>query len=354
MLKSYTYFIGVDVSKNKLDFAVMRNNKLLFHCVKKNQPAAIQEFLKELNTLAGYDMLTTIFCMESTGVYSNHLVEQISLLNGNYHIGNALHIKMSMGISRGKDDKADAIRIAKFAWKNRDELHIPEPRRLEISKLAELNSLRKRLIGVKLILAKPIAEQSIFVNNTIYSICVEHCKSSMAEIEKDLTNVEATIEGIISADIYLKRLRQVITSVPGVGPVTASQIIICTNEFKNFTKAKKFACYAGISPFRRVSGTGNERLRARVSQIANKEMKALLHICALCAIRHDESVRKFYEKKINVEKKPKLSAINAVRNKLVRRIFACVKKNELYSKTYVYDPSHQTQCTKNGMFINDS
>ena len=71
-------------------------------------------------------------------------------------------------------------------------------------------------------------------------------------------------------------------------------------------------------------------------------MKALLHICALCAIRHDESVRKFYERKINEDKKPKLSAINAVRNKLVRRIFACVKKDELYSKTYIYEPPGKT------------
>lgn len=335
--KNYVYFIGVDVSKNKLDFAVMRNNKLLFHCVQKNQPVIIYDFLKELNLLPKFELANAIFCMENTGIYSNHLVEQITLLKGNYHIGNALHIKLSFGIIREKNDKIDAIRLAKYAWKNRDDLLIQEPRRFELAQLAELHSLRKRLIKVKLILTKPLAEQAIFMNETAYQKCLGHCKRSLAAIDRDLTNVEDAILRIISADQRLKRLRQIIMSVPGVGIVTAVQILIRTNEFKDFKSAKKFACYAGISPFRKVSGIGNERPQARVSGIANKEIKALLHICALCAIRHDQSVKTFYEKKINVEKKPKLSAVNAVRNKLLTRIFACVKKNELYSKVYVHE-----------------
>jgi transposase len=67
-------------------------------------------------------------------------------------------------------------------------------------------------------------------------------------------------------------LFQIITSVTGVGTVTATQIIITTNEFKNITSAKKFACYSGIAPFEHQSGT-SIRGKTRVSHLVNKTLK---------------------------------------------------------------------------------
>ena len=69
-----TYFIGVDVSKNDLDFAVMQNKAFLFHHRISNSPASIVSLLKELVQLPGFSLKQAVFCMEHTGIYSNHLL----------------------------------------------------------------------------------------------------------------------------------------------------------------------------------------------------------------------------------------------------------------------------------------
>lgn len=116
--------------------------------------------------------------------------------------------------------------------------------------------------------------------------------------------------------------------MPGVGPVTAMQIILSTNEFMNINDPKKFASYAGVAPFIRASGLKYQK--AMVSKHANKRMKTLLHMCALAAIRSDADMENYYRRKTSGEGKPKLVVINAVRYKLISRIFACVKKERPY------------------------
>ncbi|WPU91664.1 hypothetical protein SNE25_20305 [Mucilaginibacter sabulilitoris] len=63
-------------------------------------------------------------------------------------------------------------------------------------------------------------------------------------------------------------------------------------------------------------------------------MKKLLHIFALIAIRWDEEINAYYKRKIELDGKPKMAVINAVRNKLILRIFACMKQDRRYLKSY--------------------
>jgi transposase len=68
--------------------------------------------------------------------------------------------------------------------------------------------------------------------------------------------------------------------------------------------------------------------------MANKTIKTLLHLNALSAIQYDTELKAYYERKTEVEKKNKMLVINAVRNKLILRIFACVKQNRKFQKDY--------------------
>lgn len=107
--------------------------------------------------------------------------------------------------------------------------------------------------------------------------------------------------------------------------------MISTNEFKQITNPKKFAFYAGVAPFPKESGLFKGR--RRVSHMANKKMKKLLHMAALVAIVYNTDLREFYERKVG-EGKNKMSVINAVRNKLIHRIFTCVNENRKYENIY--------------------
>ncbi|MBE9584623.1 transposase [Mucilaginibacter sp. JRF] len=329
--KKFTYFIGIDVSRNELDFAVLHSGKFVLHKEVSNSTDAIALVVSELKLLPRLMISRTVFCMENTGLYCNHILTTLKKFKAHIVQENALHIRNSLGNIRGKYDKIDAIRIAQYAYKNRDELKLWTPRRKEIQQLAHLTSLRFRLIGLQSALKTPLNEQRSFVNKGVLSESILLCKRSLDAVKLDIENVDLRILELIKKDEKLNRLHSIITSVPCIGTVTAVQVIIRTNEFLDIRTAKKFACYAGVAPFRKESGLVTQK--ARVSQIANKKVKALLHICALGAMRFDPEIKAYYVRKVD-EGKPKMSVVNAVRFKLINRIFTCVNQDRLFEKEY--------------------
>jgi transposase len=339
-LKKYNHFIGIDVSRNKLDFAVMQMNMLLFHKEIPNEVADIKSFLIELKTNSKFTIAKALFCMEQTGFYCNHLLECLRKLKANVVLENAYHIKNSFGKSRGKNDKADALRIAQYVYKSRDELKLWEQRRPVIQQLAQLSTLRERLVETHKALKTPLKEQSTFVNKATNKSHAALCTGSLLSIQADIENVEEAINAIIKADERLKHLMGIITSVPSIGSVTALQILITTNEYKDIRCPKKFACYAGVAPFKKESGTMVQR--ARVSPIANKKMKSLLHICACGVIQYEPELKAYYQRKTETEGMPKMAVLNAIRNKLILRVFACLSQDRPFDKNY-QRPTMQTE-----------
>ena len=328
----FAYFVGVDVSKNELDLAVYNDKKLLSHREIANNQGEINQFIKQLKKLEGFDLSNTLFCMEHTGIYNNPLLMYLHKKKGNIWLESASQIKSSLGNIRGKSDKIDAIRIGEYAYKNREDARLWKPKRKIINKLADLTTLRSRLIVIKKMLTTPVKELEGFVEKSSATQYKKLCQRSLNSIEADIEKIENGISEIIRNDQELSRLFGLITSVQGIGKETAVQVIITTNEFKNIKDPKKFACYSGVAPFTKESGLFKGK--ARVSHMANKKMKTLLHMAALVAIVYNNDLKAYYERKVR-EGKNKMSVINAVRNKLIHRIFACVNQNRKYEKKYM-------------------
>lgn len=158
--------------------------------------------------------------------------------------------------------------------------------------------------------------------------------NSLKALEKDLAAVNSQIESIIKNDPELNRLFHLLTSIVGIGVVTATGLILATHAFTDGKTAKQFACYAGVAPFPYQSGS-SIRGRTRVSPMADKNMKTLLHLSAMTAIRAKGELRDYYQRKVG-EGKNKMAVLNAVRNKLIGRVYAVVSKNQEYDKTYAY------------------
>ena len=117
-------------------------------------------------------------------------------------------------------------------------------------------------------------------------------------------------------------------SIPGVGQITSWNMIVKTNEFKTITDPRKMACYCGVAPFENTSGTSVFG-RNRVSLLADKDMKKLLHLGAMSAIRLKNDLQVYYLRKVK-EGKNKMAVLNAVRNKIIHLIFAIVKSENLF------------------------
>jgi transposase len=121
------------------------------------------------------------------------------------------------------------------------------------------------------------------------------------------------------------------TSVPGVGPQTALYLIALTRCFAAFSSWRKLACYAGIAPFEYSSGS-SVRGRTKVSHLANKKLKSLFNMAALSAKKLDPELRLYYERK-KAEGKHVMSIMNALRCKVVARVFAAVNRNSPFVNT---------------------
>ncbi len=330
--KNFKYFIGIDVSRNELDYAVFEGGTLLLHKERKNEEDDIAQFIKELKELPKFTISKALFVMEYTGIYCNPLLATLKKSKANYAQVNALHVQNSSGVIRGKYDKVDSIRIGRYASRFYEDIRLWVPKRAEMEQLVNLFTLSNRLKNVQGALRKPLTEQAKFVKKGIYEQTYTSCQDTLTGIANDLKKVNKQIEKLIKTDPRFNRLHEIITSVPNVGPVTATQLLISTNEFKKFTDPKKFACYAGVVPFVRESGL--DVGKAKVSHIANKRVKTLLHMCAVTSIRSKGSLNEFYVRKTEVEGKHKMSVLNAVRNKLILRIFSCVNDDRLFVEDY--------------------
>ncbi len=328
----FDFFIGIDVSKNELDFAVRQGKQLLFHREIANSPEPVSAFLKELCKLSGFGLSKAVFCMEHTGIYNNHLLACLHKKKAGICLEAASQIRSSLGNIRGKNDKTDAVRIAEYACTKRETLRLWQPKRELVQQLAHLAATRSRLVQAKKLLKTPLKEYSAFGTKKTAKQSTAVCSHTLKAIESDLKKADKAIGAVIAADDELKRLFGLVTSVSGIGKVTAAQILITTNEFKDIGDPKKFACYSGVVPFTKESGMFKGK--AKVSHMANKKVKTLLHLSAIVAIQHNPDLKQYYERMVNQEKKNKMSVINAVRNKLILRIFACVKQNRMYENNY--------------------
>lgn len=176
-----------------------------------------------------------------------------------------------------------------------------------------------------------INEYERFGNKEVYKMLVKSSQKTLQGIEKDLNNVELQMKEVINNDGTLKQMYELMLSIVGIGHVTALQLIVHTNEMTLVSNPRSLACHCGVAPFERSSGLFKGK--GKVSHMANKRLKTALHMAALSAIKLDEGLKRFYERKV-LEGKNKMSVINAIRNKLIHRIFAIIKRNTPYRKEY--------------------
>lgn len=162
------------------------------------------------------------------GIYNNHLLNFLHLKQAKVWLEHPIHIKDSLGMIRGKNDKVDAQRIATYAYKNRDEVRLWTPKRDVIQKLDRLTALRSRLIKVRKIMQSPLTDCQDFVSKKDLNEAKEACQATMKALNKDIESVNQDIENVIQSDPDLKALYELIESVKGVGPVIATEILIVT------------------------------------------------------------------------------------------------------------------------------
>jgi len=324
-MKEKEIILGIDVSKATLDICLLINSQTELRRVK-NSTKTIKSFIgKVLKQNKGFRI---VVCMENTGYYNWPCLEAFEGMDIDLFVINPLHLKNSMGLVRGKTDSIDATRIAKFIVLHKENLKPTLIPRKQIRVMQALLAQRNRLVETKKKFSVPTAELVFIADKELSKKVEQSSKTIIKQIETQIISIEAQLNELITNDEELKQQYQFITSVQGVGKVLAWTMLVKTNEFKSINNPRKLACYAGVVPFEFKSGTSIYK-RPRVSFMADKTLKKLLHLSALRVIQLKGELQTYYQRKVS-EGKNKMLVLNAIRNKLVARICSTINNKKMY------------------------
>jgi len=195
-------------------------------------------------------------------------------------------------------------------------------------KLKDLMSSRSRLVA-QLHSTKNYIKEIQCTNDEVLlaMLCKAH-KAAMDGIKKSIVQLEEMINRIINEDQAVYNNYTLIKSVPGIGHLTAVYLICCTNNFVAKPSGKQLASYAGVVPFEHSSGISIKG-KNRVHKMANKDLKKMLHLSALTAIKYCPEIKQYFDRK-KLEGKNGMLIVNAIRNKLVLRVAAVVTNQKTY------------------------
>ena len=333
-MKKYL-FIGIDFSKSKFDVTILKSidQQDFVQATFDNESKGFNNFLKLVSKQSNVPKQDWLFCGEHTGLYSRGLTEFLVKKNLFIWLENPLQIKCSWGIKRAKTDRIDSLEIARYALRFQDKATTCKPANKEIESLRLLLAYRGRLVKNKVSLEIAAKETRRVINRDPTSRFIfENSQRDIERIKKEIEVLETKMHDVI-INSQLKENYLLVVSIKGVGMITAIALIVHTDNFSTFETARQLACYCGVVPFEKSSGTsingGNH-----ISRLANKDIKVLLTQCARCAVQYDKELAAYYIRKIAQGKKDRV-VINNVRNKLIHRIFAVVKSKIPYRENYL-------------------
>lgn len=333
-------FIGVDFSKEKIDVVMISADGL-----NETAPRVFEEFK---NNKSGYNQLVKwvkknsnsqddaqmLFCGENTGGYSLGLCNYLYGKGLDMWLENAKSIKDASGIRRLKTDRADASMIAEYAMRNYDKAVIYKPLSKSLSDLRELFLYRQMIVRERSSLMVRRSEKKLTMEKShAKTVISQSSRHLITEMNKEIAKIDKQIDELINQDEELKEVYAIVTTVPGIGTQNAVCLMVYTDNFRKFSyDSRKIACYYGIAPFGKDSGT-SVHTDPHVHFMANRQIKAILTQAALSATTHNPVIRDYY-KRLLARGKKKQVALNNVKNKLIHIVTAMVRNHQIFNPEY--------------------
>jgi transposase, IS116/IS110/IS902 family len=333
-------FVGIDFSKEKFDVAIIFAEGLTETATRvfnefKNSVSGFKQLIKWVErTAEGIDSSYWLFCGENTGDYSKPLSNHLYGKGYDMWLENAKSIKDASGLRRLKSDRADASMIAEYAMRNYDKAIMYEPLGGPLSQLRELYLYRQMVVRHRCSFQVRRGEKKLTLEKSPAKTTISQIgRHIVSELNKEIEKLDKKIAALIAGDVELTEVFAIVTSMPGIGTQNAVCLMVYTDNFRKFNyDSRKIACYYGLAPFGRDSGT-SVHTDPHVHYMANRQIKAMLTLAALAAINFNPLIASYYERLIK-EGKKKQVALNNVKNKLVHIVTAMVKNKQVFNPIY--------------------
>lgn len=209
-MRKYDLFIGIDISKNWIDVSLTNDGilKQMLHIRVDNTKAGFAKLVQWMRNTTLYirDKKHWLCCMEHTGVYTLLLCGFLEQKQIAYVLVDPLHLKYSLGLRRGKNDKEDSAHIARFIFMHHEEF---EPSQILSDKLLILKnllSLRKRLVKSRAALNTASKELEAFEKKAITRQVVPISQKQAKQLHQTIKQIEKRMIQLIRSDEELNRL----------------------------------------------------------------------------------------------------------------------------------------------------
>lgn len=319
------FWVGIDVSKRKLDVALLNDAGKVKSKSLANDPAgfaALMTWLKE----RGASAVSTHVCMESTGTYSDGCATAFADAGWLVSVVNPAQPK-SFGqseLNRNKTDEMDAALLARYCSKMEPPAWQPPP--MEFRKL---RSLVDRMQALKDMHQQEANRLEATVEVAAQQSIKEHLTwldARIAELDKDID------EHIDGHKETLGRDAQLLTSIPGIGKTTAAKVLGLLGDLRRFSSGKALAAFIGVTPKRRESGT-SVRGPSGIGRAGHPRIRHALFMPTLVAARYNPMIKAFRNRLVAAGK-PKKSAALASMHKLVHLMHAIVCKGVAFDSRF--------------------
>jgi transposase len=320
------YVIGCDVSKNKLDVALLLSLeplKIRSKVVANDQPgcmALIEWACRQANCRA--QQLHVV--MEATGVYhegAGYALAEAGVAVSVVNPGPVRDFAKGLAL-RNKTDALDRVVLARYGATVKPPLWQPPA-----PEVVELKALLGRLQAVEADLQRESNRLEKAQVSMTPRMVLDSLRESLLFLEQQKRALLKRLDDHIEAHPRLARDRQLLESIPAIGRKTANRML-CLLHSRPFAAAAAAAAYVGLVPVQHRSGTSVYR-PPHLSKAGPSAIRAALYMPAVVAIRSNPDVRTLYERLITAGKS-KMSAIGAAMRKLVHICFGVLKHQQPY------------------------
>lgn len=306
-------YVGIDVSKDKLDVFVRPDKK---HFVVGNNSSGLKLLTTQLQKLS-----PELIAMEATGGYENQAIE--ILINGGLKVSlvNPLYIKnfAKSGGSKAKTDKLDSAVIAHYAETYNPPLVVLASK--EEQELDGLVTRRKQLIDFR------IAELNRL--KKVKGEIAKDIESHIDWLDKKIKEIDEKLNKSIENSPELKEKGELLKSVPGVGEVLTKTLLTQLPELGTLTN-KKITSLVGLAPFNKDSGKQKGKM---IIAGGRRTVRTALYMPTWAAVKYNPVIKAFYEKLIAKGKKPKV-ALTACMHKLLHILNSIIKNSNKWDENY--------------------
>jgi transposase len=313
--------LGIDIAKNSFQVALLRDGKLRHHTFPNTAPG----FAQLQAWLVKHGVKGLHACMEATAAYGDALALFLHQAGQRVSIVNPLRIKgfAQSQLQRNKTDKLDAAIIARFCMTQQPEAWTPPPAEIKqlqglVRRLEALQEMRQQEVNrLEQVGQQPLVGESL--------------ATVIAALDSEIARLRQLIKDHIDQHPHLKRDRDLLLSIPGIGETTAAWLL-SEVQVQAYSSARQVAAHAGLTPRHHESG---QRVSGRtpLSKTGNARLRRALYLPAVVAKRYNPIIKAFCNR-LNERGKRPMEIVGAAMRKLLHIVYGVLKSGKAFDPSF--------------------